>query len=67
MTATRYLVDGMTCDHCVSAVTSEVTAVPGVSGVEVDLPTASVLVQGESLDDAAIRSAIEEAGYSARA
>lgn len=56
-------VEGMTCQHCVSAVTEEVGQVPGVSGVEVDLDSGSLLVHGGSIDDAAIRAAVEEAGY----
>ena len=39
MTTTTYTVKGMTCGHCVSSVTEEVTEIPGVTGVEVDLAT----------------------------
>jgi copper chaperone CopZ len=55
----------MHCDHCAAAVREEVGSVPGVSSVDVDLETKVVLVQGERLDDGAIRAAIEEAGYEA--
>jgi copper chaperone CopZ len=55
----------MHCAHCVAAVEEEVSAVPGVASVEVDLATKRVDVSGEPLDDAAIRAAIEEAGYEA--
>ena len=41
------------------------SAVPGVESVAVDLETKRVEVAGEPLDDAAIRAAIEEAGYEA--
>jgi len=61
----RYLVPGMHCVHCVAAVEEEVSAVPGVESVAVDLVTKRVDVAGEPLDDAAIRAAIEEAGYEA--
>ena len=61
----RYLVPGMHCDHCEAAVRDEVSAVPGVESVEVDLETKRVDVAGAPLDDAAIRAAIEEAGYEA--
>jgi copper chaperone len=61
----EYLVDGMSCGHCKAAVTEEVLAVPGVTEVEVNLETKRVLVHGEDLDDDAIRSAIDEAGYEA--
>jgi copper chaperone len=59
----EYTVDGMSCDHCKAAVTEEVLAVSGVSDVDVNLETKRVLVHGEDLDDAAIRAAIDEAGY----
>jgi copper chaperone len=59
----RYRVPGMTCEHCQRAVSGEVGAVAGVSGVEVDLDTKLVTVTGERLDDHALRAAIEEAGY----
>jgi copper chaperone CopZ len=62
---TEYLVAGMHCAHCVAAVEEEVSAVPGVESVSIDLETKRVDVAGESLDDAAIRAAIEEAGYEA--
>ena len=59
----RYLVPGMHCAHCVAAVEEEVSAVPGVESVTVDLETKRVDVAGQALDDAAIRAAIQEAGY----
>ncbi|NOX28919.1 MAG: heavy-metal-associated domain-containing protein [Actinobacteria bacterium] len=62
MSANRtYTVSGMTCGHCVAAVKGEVGAVDGVSGVEIDLDSGRVDVSGG--DDAAIREAIDEAGY----
>jgi len=60
-----YLVPGMHCGHCEAAVRDEVSAVPGVESVEVELETKRVDVAGAPLDDAAIRAAIEEAGYEA--
>ncbi len=60
-----YSVPGMTCEHCKHAVTTELSALPGVSAVEVDLGSKLVKVSGEGLDDAALRAAIEEAGYEA--
>ena len=63
MTTTIYTVAGMTCGHCVSAVTEEVTKIAGVSDVQVDLASGTGSVFGESaLDDAAVREAVEEAG-----
>lgn len=59
-----YTVTGMTCDHCVASVHEEVGEVPGVSDVDVDLASGRVVVTSESpLDDAAVRAAVEEAGY----
>jgi copper chaperone len=62
--ATRtYKVAGMSCQHCVNAVQSEVGRLAGVRAVDVDLSQGAVTVTGEGLDDAAIRDAIDEAGY----
>jgi copper chaperone len=64
MTTTTYTVKGMTCGHCVSSVTEEVTEVPGVTGVEVDLTAGLVTVGSDGpIDDDAITVAIKEAGY----
>ncbi|MER5626672.1 cation transporter [Streptosporangium sp. NPDC002544] len=63
-TTSTYTVKGMTCDHCVSSVTEEVTEVPGVTGVTVDLATGLVTVDSDGpIDDAMITAAVEEAGY----
>lgn len=60
-----YVVPGMHCGHCVAAVEEEVSAVPCVESVTVDLETKRVEVTGVALEDAVIRAAIEEAGYEA--
>ncbi len=60
--STIYEVTGMTCGHCQRAVETEVGAVPGVTGVDVDLATGVVRVHGDA-DDAVVRAAIVEAGY----
>jgi copper chaperone len=64
----EYLVEGMTCSHCVSSVTEELTAVDGVEHVAVDLRaggTSRVTVTStRPISDDAVRAAIEEAGYS---
>jgi copper chaperone len=65
-TASRtYLVEGMSCDHCKLAIGGEVGQITGVESVEVDLQAKVVRVGGQSLDDAAIVAAIDEAGYDA--
>jgi copper chaperone len=58
-----YGVPGMSCAHCELAVSSELREVAGVESVDVDLETKLVVVRGESLDDAVLRAAIQEAGY----
>jgi copper chaperone len=58
-----YTVPGMHCAHCEAAVSEELSAVPGVANVEVDLDAKLVTVTGEALDDTALRAAIDEAGY----
>ncbi|NRQ31528.1 heavy-metal-associated domain-containing protein [Nonomuraea sp. NN258] len=64
MTVTTYQVEGMTCGHCVSSVTAEVSKVAGVSGVQVDLAAKAVTVTSAApLDDALINAAVLEAGY----
>ena len=63
MPSRTYSVPGMSCEHCRAAVTEEVGAVAGVAAVDVDLDAKRVTVSGEALDDAAIRAAIDEAGY----
>ena len=64
MTTTTYTVRGMTCDHCVNAVSTEVGALSGVTAVAVDLATGTVTVtSGQPLDPDAVRAAVDEAGY----
>jgi copper chaperone CopZ len=64
MTTTTYGIKGMTCGHCVSAVSSELGQLPGVSDVQVDLATGTATVTSEqALDAQAVRTAVDEAGY----
>jgi copper chaperone len=65
MNEITYTVSGMSCGHCKAAVEGEVSQVPGVDFVEADVDSKLVVVRGESLDDAALRAAIDEAGYQA--
>ena len=66
MATTTYLVTGMTCGHCVNAVTAELSALTGVSGVSVDLVpggSSPVTVTSEApLAPAAVLAALDEAG-----
>ncbi len=60
----NFVVNGMTCDHCTSAVTAEVGRVPGVDEVAVDLASGRVTVVAETpVDRADIAAAVDEAGY----
>ncbi|MFG1696828.1 heavy-metal-associated domain-containing protein [Nonomuraea sp. NPDC049309] len=64
MTVATYQVKGMTCGHCASAVTEEVSAIAGVSAVEVDVASGAVTVTSQApVDDALIDAAVTEAGY----
>jgi copper chaperone CopZ len=65
MSDTRtYSVTGMTCAHCVASVTEEVQEIPGVDTVDVVLESGALTVtSSQSLDDDAVRTAVEEAGY----
>jgi copper ion binding protein len=64
MTTTTYDVTGMTCQHCVHAVTTEVTTIDGVHDVAVDVAAGTVTVSSEApLPVDAVRAAIDEAGY----
>ncbi len=65
MTVTStYTVSGMTCSHCVQAVTTEISELPGVDTVQVDLGTGAVTVTSAApLSDDAVRAAVDEAGY----
>ena len=67
MTETTLTVTGMTCGHCVGAVTRELSAVPGVVDVSVDLRAGTdspvTVTSNAALDPAALRAAVGEAGY----
>jgi copper chaperone len=64
MSTATFTVTGMTCGHCVSAVTEEVSQVAGVTAVDVDLESGGLTVTSEApVDESAVRAAVEEAGY----
>jgi len=60
--STTYSVTGMTCEHCVRAVTTEVSALPGVTDVAVDLGSGTLTVTGEATAEQ-VAEAVDEAGY----
>ena len=64
MTTTAFTVEGMTCEHCVAAVSGELSKLPGVEQVDVDLASGFVEVTSPgTIEDAELRSAVDEAGY----
>ncbi len=66
MVTTTYLVDGMTCEHCVHAVTGELAGLAGVSGVSVGLVPGGAskvtVTSAASLPEPAVAAALDEAG-----
>ena len=57
-------VSGMTCGHCVSAVTMELSLLPSVTEVDVDLASGQVTITSDAaLEQAQLARAIDEAGY----
>lgn len=63
-TTATYTVDGMTCSHCASSVTEEVTEIPNVTDVDVDLDSGALRVTSDGpVEPARVRDAVEEAGY----
>ena len=64
MATTTISISGMTCGHCVAAVTEELTSLPTVTDVAVDLEAGSATITSDtSLDLDAVKAAVEEAGY----
>ncbi len=67
MTNTTINVDGMTCAHCVNAVTEELSKINGVTSVNIDLHEGEVspvhITSDNKISDAEITPAVEEAGY----
>jgi copper chaperone len=64
MTTASHTVEGMTCSHCVASVTKEVSAIPGVTDVDVALETGTVTVTSDhELNPSELQDAIAEAGY----
>jgi copper ion binding protein len=64
MNTTTWTVEGMTCQHCIDAVTEEVSTLPGVTAVAVDLEGGQVSITSEdALTVSDVAAAIDEAGY----
>lgn len=64
MSVESFKVDGMSCDHCVAAVTTEVSKLDGVTNVDVDLAAGAVTVESEQpIEPNAFAAAIDEAGF----
>lgn len=62
----QFEVEGMSCNHCVGAITRAVQGVDPTASVSADVPTQAVKVESHA-DQAALRKAIEEAGYPVKA
>lgn len=56
-------IEGMHCQHCVAAVNEALQAVPGVTSVAVSLENNNAVVEGASLDDTALKAAVEDTGF----
>lgn len=68
MTTQTFLVTGMTCQHCINAVTTEISALATVTGVQVNLESGNVTVESEGLlESEPVLEAIVAAGYSGQA
>lgn len=67
MTTQVYSVSGLTCGHCVASVTEEISEIPGVAAVTIDLVPGEVstvtVESADALDLEAVRAAVDEAGY----
>lgn len=64
MAATVITVTGMTCEHCVNSVRTEIGKLPGVTDVDVNLESGAVTITAEPMpDQAALSAAVDEAGY----
>lgn len=65
-TTQTYAVAGMSCGHCESAIRAEVSRIPGVDRIDVSAQAGTLTVTAaESVDDAAVIAAVDEAGYRA--
>ncbi len=54
----------MSCEHCATAVRTEISSLPGVTAVDVDVASGEVKIAAEPVpDDAALRAAVDAAGY----
>ena len=66
MNTTEYQVTGMTCGHCEMSIREEVSTVPGVQEIQVSAQTGKLVITStEEVDDAAVITAVDEAGYKA--
>ena len=64
MTEKTYVVPDVSCEHCVSAITSELTKIGGIQDVQVDIPTKVVTVRHDgSVTDEQVVAGLDEAGY----
>ena len=63
---TELMIGGMSCEHCVRAVTQAIEKVDGVKSVKVSLKKGNAVIKGEDIDIEAVKKAVEEAGYTVK-
>ncbi len=64
MTPLVLKVSGMSCEHCATAVRTEISSLPGVTDVDVNVASGEVKIIAEPVpDEAALRAAVDAAGY----
>ncbi len=64
MSSSTYAVQGMTCDHCAGSVTAEITKIPGITDISVDVKAGRLtIVSDDPVPASAVEEAVEEAGY----
>ena len=63
MSTTQFRVPDISCDHCVRAITSEVSAVANVAKVTVDIPSKLVTIDHANVPNTTLVAAINEAGF----
>ncbi|HHX69129.1 MAG: heavy metal-associated domain-containing protein [Miniphocaeibacter sp.] len=59
----KLIVRGMTCSHCEKSVKEALGSLEGVKSVDVDLNTKVVVVEGDNLEDAVLKDAVEDIGF----
>lgn len=56
-------VSGMTCQHCAASVREELSEIPGLTVLDIDVASGKVTIEGSGFSEEAVAAAVEEAGY----